>query len=337
MFFFLLYSNPAKNTMTKKRKNPSYLALHRDGTLQERARAARQLLRNCTVCPHACGVNRLAGELGKCRIGGRARVASFGAHFGEEAPLVGKSGSGTIFFEGCNLHCIFCQNHDISHIDSQGDTSPQAVADADLAAIMLNLQGQGCHNINLVTPTHVVPQIIAALPLAVEQGLRLPLVYNSSGYDHPPTLRLLAGIVDIYMPDCKFWTAEAAARYTNAGDYPAVMQSALREMHRQVGELLIDEAGLAWRGLLVRHLVMPGLLAETRGVLEFLAREIGKATYVNIMDQYHPCHLAFGDAAINRPLRKDEYGQALAMAEELGLQRLDRRDWPGLLCRLFGR
>lgn len=323
--------------MTKKRKKPSYLALHSDGTLRERARAARQLLPSCAVCPHACGVNRLAGELGKCRIGARARVASFGAHFGEEAPLVGRHGSGTIFFEGCNLRCIFCQNYDISHIDDQGDASPQAVDDAGLASIMLNLQAQGCHNINLVTPTHVVPQILAALPLAIEQGLHLPLVYNSSGYDHPPTLRLLAGIVDIYMPDCKFWTAEAAARYTNAGDYPAVMQAALREMHRQVGDLRIDEAGLAWRGLLVRHLVMPGLPEETRGVLAFLAREIGPTTYINIMDQYHPCHLAYGDDTINRPLRKDEYGQALAMAEELGLYRLDQRDLQGLLLRLLKR
>lgn len=320
--------------MTKKRKNASYLALHRDGTLLERAREARHLLQGCHVCPHACGGNRLAGELGKCGIGAKARVASFGAHFGEESPLVGRNGSGTIFFEGCSLRCIFCQNHDISHIDNQGDASPQAVDDAALAAIMLNLQAQGCHNINLVTPTHVVPQIIAALPLAVDQGLKLPLVYNSSGYDHSPTLRLLAGIVDIYMPDSKFWTAEAAARYTNAEDYPAVMQTALKEMHRQVGDLQIDEAGLAWRGLLVRHLVMPGLLAETRGVLEFLAREIGPETYVNIMDQYRPCHQAYGDDTINRPLCAEEYAQALAMAKELGLQRLDQRDWLRLLRHL---
>lgn len=323
--------------MTKKRKAPSYLALHRKGILRERVAAARQLLRICSVCPHACRVNRLAGELGTCRVGAKARVASFGPHFGEESPLVGQHGSGTIFFEGCNLRCIFCQNHDISHIDRQGDASPQAVDEAGLAAIMLDLQAQGCHNINLVTPTHVVPQILAALPLAIEQGLHLPLVYNSSGYDHPQTLLLLDGIVDIYMPDCKFWTGQAAARYTNAADYPAVMQEALQEMHRQVGDLRIDQGGLAWRGLLVRHLVMPGLLAETRGVLEFLAREIGPATYVNIMDQYHPCHDAYSDGTINRPLHQDEYASALAMAEEAGIRRLDQRDWQKLIHRLLGQ
>ena len=323
--------------MTKNRKAPSYLALHRQGRLRERVAAARQLLHSCTVCPHACGVNRLAGELGRCRIGARARVASFGPHFGEESPLVGKSGSGTIFFEGCNLLCIFCQNHDISHIDRRGDASPQAVDDTALAAIMLDLQAQGCHNINLVTPTHVAPQIIAALPLAIERGLHLPLVYNSSGYDHVPTLRLLEGVVDIYMPDCKFWTAETAARYTNAADYPEVMQEALKEMQRQVGDLQIDQDGLAWRGLLVRHLVMPELPAETRGVLEFLTRTIGPATYINIMDQYRPCHQAYSDVTINRPLRADEYVQALAMAEEFGLERLDQRNWQRLFHRLLDR
>ncbi|MFZ5796991.1 MAG: radical SAM protein [Thermodesulfobacteriota bacterium] len=323
--------------MTKKRKKTSYLALHRDGILEKRALEARQLLLNCSVCPHACGVNRLAGELGRCRVGARARVASFGPHFGEESPLVGRHGSGTIFFEGCNLLCIFCQNHDISHIDQGGDASPQAVDDSQLAAIMLDLQVQGCHNINLVTPSHIVPQIIGALSLAIEGGLRLPLVYNSGGYDHVPTLRLLDGIVDIYMPDCKFWTAETAARYTCAPDYPMVMQQALQEMHRQVGDLQIDKEGLAWHGLLVRHLVMPGLLAETREVLTFLARAFGPQTYVNIMDQYHPCHLAYDDATINRPLAAEEYAEALAMAEELGLHRLDQRDLRNLLFRLLDR
>jgi len=321
--------------MAKSRKEPSYLEMHRRSTLLKRLAQARELLENCTVCPHECGVNRLAGELGLCRTGARARVASFGAHFGEESPLVGRNGSGTIFFEGCSLLCVFCQNYDISNIDRLGDDSPQAVSDRELASIMIGLQKQGCHNINLVTPSHVVPQILAALPYAVDQGLNVPLVYNTGGYDNPATLHLLDGIVDIYMPDCKFWHQETAAMYTRAKDYPAVMQEALREMHRQVGDLVIDESGLARSGLLVRHLVMPDHLDETRGVLEFLAREISTETYVNIMDQYRPCHKAYEYERINRPLEPEEYRQAIALAEEVGLQRLDQREWKRLF-RLLG-
>ncbi|MGW8161120.1 MAG: radical SAM protein, partial [Desulfobulbales bacterium] len=194
--------------MAKNKKEPSFLKSYHKHVLQKRIIAARKLLECCTVCPHGCGINRLEGELGRCRIGSRARVASFGAHFGEESPLVGQNGSGTIFFEGCNLLCVFCQNYDISNIDKLGDSSPQVVDDLELAAIMINLQRQGCHNINLVTPSHVIPQILAALPAAIEQGLHIPIVYNSGGYDNPDALRLLDGVVDIYMPDCKFWTTE---------------------------------------------------------------------------------------------------------------------------------
>jgi putative pyruvate formate lyase activating enzyme len=313
--------------MAKNKNESSYLELHGRGILRERLTAARKLLQRCTVCPHACGINRLEGELGLCRVGARARVASFGAHFGEESPLVGRHGSGTIFFEGCNLLCVFCQNHDISNIDEQGDASPQAVDDGELADIMINLQEQGCHNINLVTPSHVVPQILAALSAAIEKGLRIPIVYNTGGYDRTTTLRLLEGVVDIYMPDCKFWTRETASLYTRAGDYPEVMRSAVAEMHRQVGDLVLDGENIAVRGLLVRHLVMPGHLDETREILNFLARDISPETYVNIMDQYRPCHRAFQYDRISKPLLPEEYEQALSLARECGLHRLDQREW----------
>ena len=311
------------------------MELYEKGELQQRISQARELLKRCSACPHNCGVNRQEGELGLCRIGAKARVASFGAHFGEEAPLVGQNGSGTIFFEGCNLLCVFCQNYDISHIDKQGDDSPNTVDDHTLASIMLNLQTQGCHNINLVTPSHVVPQFLAALSIAIEKGLEIPIVYNSSGYDSAETLKLLDGIVDIYMPDCKFWTKETTRLYTRAKDYPEVMQNAVKEMHRQVGDLVIDESGLARRGLLVRHLVMPGHLEETRGVLKFLAEEISNDTYINVMDQYRPCHKAHDYDKIKRPLNAEEYEQALAMAQEYGLHRLDQREWKKIF-RMLG-
>jgi len=322
--------------MAQSENKPFYSELHQKGALRQRISDAWKSLEHCTVCPRRCGVNRLAGELGLCRIGSKARVAGFGAHFGEESPLVGRNGSGAIFFEGCSLLCVFCQNYDISHIDTQGDASPQAIDDQELASIMINLQTQGCHNINLVTPTHVVPQILSALPFAIDQGLSLPLVYNSGGYDSLETLRLLDGVIDIYMPDCKFWNPETAALYTKAEDYPEVMKMALKEMHRQVGDLVVDEDGLARRGLLVRHLVMPGHLEETKGVLEFLADEISKETYVNIMDQYRPCHRAFQFERINRPLDAEEYDQALSLAGHFGLHRLDRRDWKRFFNKLLG-
>jgi putative pyruvate formate lyase activating enzyme len=253
-------------------------------------------------------------------------VASFGPHFGEEQPLVGISGSGAIFFEGCNLGCVFCQNADISHIDDPGDDAPEAVTREQLAEIMLDLQARGCLNINLVTPSHVVPQILEALELAVDEGLHLPLVYNSSGYDAVQTLKLLDGIVDIYMPDCKFMTRQSAARYTGAPDYPEVMQAAVREMHRQVGDLILDKNGIALHGLLVRHLVMPGCLKDTERIVRFLATEISKETYVNIMDQYRPCNRAGEFEEISRPLLLTEFEQAMEMARQAGLHRFDVKD-----------
>ncbi len=320
--------------MAKISPEPVYLKLHRRKILKQRISAAQKFLRSCTICPHKCGVNRAAGRLGLCRVGAKARVAAFAPHFGEESPLVGEHGSGTIFFAGCNLFCVFCQNEDISYIDKQGDAAADAVSDRELAGIMLDLQRQGCHNINLVTPSHVVPQILSALPIAVEGGLRLPLVYNSGGYDSLHTLRLLDQVVDIYMPDCKFWSAASAARYTKAGDYPEVMRQAVREMHRQVGDLELNEQGLAVHGLLVRHLVMPGHLDETREILTFLARQISKNTYVNIMDQYRPAYRAAEFDEINRALHRDEYEQALRAAGAAGLHRLDQRDWRRFFMKL---
>jgi putative pyruvate formate lyase activating enzyme len=299
---------------------PSYLKLHRGGALRERAREALGRLRQCRLCPRECAVNRREGEQGFCQTGRRAVVSSAGPHFGEESPLVGTHGSGTVFFSGCNLLCSFCQNYDISHLREGAEV------DADrLAGAMLQLTRGGCHNINLVTPSHVVPQILEALVAAAEGGLSAPLVYNTGGYDSVETLRLLDGVVDIYMPDFKFWDNAWAERFCYAGDYRERAMEALREMHRQVGDLEIDEAGVAVRGLLVRHLVMPGGVAGTEGVMQFLAREISRDTYVNVMDQYRPCWEAHKTPAINRRITGEEYEQALEAARQAGLHRLDNR------------
>ena len=311
---------------------PRAASLHASGQLERKAEIGRRLLRRCTLCPRRCRVDRHAGEIGVCGIGARARVASYGPHFGEEAVLVGPGGSGTIFLTGCSLRCCFCQNFDIS----QGDEPGQEVDDGDFAAIMLELQARGCSNINLVTPSHVVPQILAALLRAVEGGLRIPLVYNSSGYDSAPTLDLLAGAVDIYLPDLKFWLPATAGRYADAPDYPDIARQAIRSMHRQVGDLEVGADGLARRGLLVRHLLMPGQGEETAAILGFLATEISPSTYVNIMAQYHPCGQAERFPELCRGVSGAEYRQALACARSLGLTRLDQPDLAGLL-RWLGR
>ncbi len=311
---------------------PRAASLHASGQLERKAEIGRRLLRRCTLCPRRCRVDRHAGEIGVCGIGARARIASYGPHFGEEAVLVGPGGSGTIFLTGCSLRCCFCQNFDIS----QGDEPGQEVDDGDFAAIMLELQARGCSNINLVTPSHVVPQILAALLRAVEGGLRIPLVYNSSGYDSAPTLDLLAGAVDIYLPDLKFWLPATAGRYADAPDYPDIARQAIRRMHRQVGDLEVGADGLARRGLLVRHLLMPGQGEETAAILGFLATEISPSTYVNIMAQYHPCGQAERFPEICRGVSGAEYRQALACARSLGLARLDQPDLAGLL-RWLGR
>lgn len=312
--------------MANLEKNPAYVSMYKNGQLAVRTSSAVNSLEECNVCPRCCGVNRTQGETGLCRIGARARVASFGPHFGEERPLVGSSGSGAIFFEGCNLGCVFCQNADISHIDDPGDEASEAVTKEQLADIMLNLQARGCCNINLVTPSHVVPQILEALEISAGRGLHLPLLYNSSGYDSIKTLQLLDGIVDIYMPDCKFMSRQSAALYTGASDYPKVMQAAVLEMHRQVGELVLDKHGIAVRGLLVRHLVMPGCLQDTQEIVHFLATEVSRETYVNIMDQYHPCYRAGEFDEINRSLSRLDYEQAMKLARQAGLHHFDEKN-----------
>ncbi|MFN8454952.1 MAG: radical SAM protein [Anaerolineae bacterium] len=300
---------------------PAYLALHRRGELLERAKAALAGLRSCHVCPRDCGVDRLADKTATCKTGRYAQVASYFAHFGEEDCLRGWRGSGTIFFSMCNLRCVFCQNFDISQ-----EHKGQEVTPAELAAIMLELQAEGCHNINFVTPEHVVPQLLEALLVAVEAGLRLPIVYNTSAYDSMDSLRLLDGVVDIYMPDFKFWDAALSLRYLKAKDYVEAAGRAIKEMQRQVGPLKFDERGLAKRGVLVRHLVMPGFVDETRRILRFLAEEVAPDTYVNVMAQYHPVGkvTAAKYAEINRPLTTREYEAAVQFAGDLGL-RLDVR------------
>ncbi len=300
---------------------PAYVATCDHGELARKAETARQWLRSCVVCPRDCQVNRWENETGICRIGRRARVSSAFPHFGEESCLRGTKGSGTIFFSGCNLGCVFCQNFEISH-----SADGRELDASQLAALMLRLQAAGCHNINLVTPEHVVPQILEALLLAIPAGLRLPLVYNTGAYDGLETIRLLRGVVDIYMPDFKLWDPQCCAKYLRARDYPEVARRAVKAMHDQVGELRLDHDGLALRGVLVRHLVMPGRLDDTCSILHWLATELSADTYVNVMDQYHPAHKAQTNsqfAEINRGLSHSEFRQALACATQAGLCRLD--------------
>jgi putative pyruvate formate lyase activating enzyme len=308
---------------------PAYLSLD-IAEVEERARRALSLLgeERCVVCPRLCRVGRLRDERGLCGIGRRAVVASHFPHFGEENCLRGWNGSGTIFFSGCNLRCVFCQNYDISW-----EVVGERVGLEGLSLMMLELQAIGCHNINFVTPEHVVPQILEALPDAIARGLRLPIVYNTSAYDSLDSLELMDGIVDVYMPDLKYATAEASRRYSRRADYAEVARRTIAEMNRQVGPLRFDERGLARRGLLLRHLVMPGMLDETDAVLGFVADELGPDTYVDLMAQYYPAGLV-GKAGrdggaqfeeVNRHLYSDEYLQAVERGRALGLRRLDAR------------
>ncbi|MGD8466075.1 MAG: radical SAM protein [Anaerolineae bacterium] len=308
-----------------RRFEPAYLELHRCGKLQRRVQAAYARLEACDICARECGVNRRRSARGAaCRTGERAVVSSAGPHFGEEDPLVGSGGSGTIFFSWCNLRCRFCQNAEISQLGHGHETEPE-----DLAAMMLRLQNMGCHNINFVSPSHVVPQILAGLLLAAEAGLRLPLVYNTGGYDSLKTLALLDGVVDIYMPDMKYAHAEVGRRFSQVDNYPAVNQAAVKEMHRQTGDLVTDVRGVAQRGLLVRHLVLPEGLAGTAEIVRFLRDEISPRTYINVMAQYRPCHEAHNLPPLDRRISGDEYAQAVQLAEEAGL-RLDQRRRRGM-------
>lgn len=295
---------------------PSYISLYESGELEERVEKLREFLKSCVLCPRRCGVDRTMGEKGYCGAGEQLTVSSVFAHFGEEQPLVGVYGSGTIFLTHCNLKCIFCQNYDISHEGRGGVVSPK-----ELALQMIALQAKGTHNINFVTPTHYVPQIVEALPIAVEMGLEIPLVFNCGGYESIEVIRLLEEIFDIYMPDYKFADPNSAKRYLDAPDYPDVVKDVLKEMHHQVGVLKVDFRGIAARGLLIRHLVMPGGENESKKVFEFIAGELSEETYVNVMEQYRPEYRACEFAEIARPITGNEYIEAISHAREAGLSR----------------
>ena len=296
----------------------AYRELYRSGDLAQRVAKSGDILSNCRLCPRRCGADRLIGETGKCHTASEALVSSYGPHFGEEAPLVGSKGSGTISFANCNLSCVFCQNYHLSQM-GQG----QVVTSDEIARMMLALQGMGCHNINLVTPTHVVPQILGALNAAAGLGLSLPIVYNCGGYESVETLRLLEGVIDIYMPDMKYSDRENGGRYSGVEDYPEVNRASVKEMHRQVGDLQIDERGVATRGLLVRHLVLPNGIAGTEEVVRFLAEEISPDTYLNVMSQYRPSHRAHDFPELSRALNQEEYIEAVRIARRYGMERLD--------------
>jgi len=295
---------------------PSYISLFEKGQLDQRVQLLQEFLRECHLCPRECRIDRLNGEIGYCGAGSELMISSAFPHFGEEPPLVGHHGSGTIFLTHCNLRCIFCQNYDISH-QGRGDR----ITALDMARVMVKLQEMGCHNINFVTPTHYAPQITASLPKAVEMGLRLPIVYNCSGYESIEVIRLLEGIVDIYMPDVKYMDEKHSKRFSNAPDYPEVIKKVLKEMHRQVGDLTTNSKGIAERGLLIRHLVMPGGVASSEAVLKFIAEEISVHSYVNVMAQYHPQYRADEYPEISRRITHKEFLEAIQLAKGFHLYR----------------
>jgi putative pyruvate formate lyase activating enzyme len=299
---------------------PAYLRAHEEGRLRDRIDEAIEALRTCTLCPRNCRVNRLEGKFAVCKVARRARVSAHFPHFGEEDVLRGWNGSGTIFMSWCNLRCVFCQNYETSQIGEGEDVGPQ-----ELARMMLELQARGCHNINFVTPEHVVPQILEALPAAIEGGLRLPIVYNTSAYDSLHSIRLMDGVADIYMPDFKLWDRERCRRYLLAPDYAETARAVIRAMNEQVGHLTVNEDGLALRGVLVRHLVMPGMLEDTRAILDYLA-QLSRDMYVNVMGQYYPAWKAkTTHQELNRRVECEEMETAYAYARAAGLWRLDRR------------
>jgi len=295
---------------------PSYIKLYNSGELHERIKILNAILEDCRLCPRDCRKNRLKGEIGVCKAGAELMVSSVFPHFGEEPPLVGYFGSGTIFLTHCNLRCIFCQNYDISHSGEGKEVTTNEFAD-----YMIYLQRLGCHNINFVTPTHFASQIISTLPKAIEMGLELPLVWNCGGYESVEVIKLLDGIVDIYMPDFKYSSSPSAKKYSKAPDYPDIVKEVLREMHRQVGVLKMDSRGIAYKGLLIRHLIMPDGIAGTRDAMEFISKELSPDSYVNIMDQYRPCYKAFDHPEIARRITTEEYEDAVRFAREAGLHR----------------
>jgi len=294
---------------------PSYKEIYKTGELNLRIKEIAKIYKQCTLCPHECKIDRSVDKNGKCSSGMLPIVSSASPHFGEEPPLVGYHGSGTIFFTNCNLHCIYCQNYDISQMHEG-----QEISYADLAELMIALQKRGCHNINFVTPTHMIYPILQALKIAIEKGLDIPLVYNSGGYDSVETLRLLDGIFDIYMPDFKYFNKNSGNDLSKAESYPQMAQKAITEMHRQVGDLKLDENNIAYRGLLIRHLVLPSHISESKKILEFIVH-LSKNTYVNIMDQYRPEYMAFKDNTLTRRITTDEYREVVSYAKELGLTR----------------
>ncbi|NQT79261.1 MAG: radical SAM protein [Candidatus Aminicenantes bacterium] len=308
---------------------PAYLKTYQNGLFQGKIEAAFQILEKCTLCPRNCEVNRLKEEKGFCGAALLPEISSSSPHFGEENPLVGHHGSGTIFMTHCSLKCLFCQNFSISHLGEGHKISYER-----LGKMMIELQRIGCHNINFVSPTHYVPQILKALLYAVEKGLSVPLVYNTGGYDSVQTLKLLEGIFDIYMPDFKYSDRKTAQKYSQASDYPSIVKLALKEMFRQVGDLILDERDIALKGLLVRHLVLPQGLAGTKDVMSFLASEISKNTYVNIMDQYYPCGKIPADSPLSRRIPQEEFNEAVEAAKKNGITRLDKREKLRLIWRL---
>ncbi|MGA1842632.1 MAG: radical SAM protein [bacterium] len=299
---------------------PNYLKLYKNGELERRGTLAYKILESCSLCPRNCRVNRLKEEKGFCKTGSKPIISSYGPHFGEESPLVGENGSGSIFVTNCNLGCVFCQNYDISHLGQGLEISSE-----DISVIMLSLQHRGCHNINFVSPTHIMPQILAALPLAIEKGLKIPLVYNTGAYDSIQSISLLDGIFDIYMPDFKFSDTGSSKSYAKAPDYFEKASAAILEMYRQVGDLKLDSKNIAYQGLLIRHLVMPNNLAGTEKVMDFISSKISKNTYINIMDQYRPCGEANRYPELNRRITDKEYKDAVDIACKHGLTRLDDR------------
>jgi len=295
---------------------PGYLNLLSTGELENRVKTLKQMLKNCVLCPHQCGVNRLNGEIGYCKTLDNCIISGAQPHFGEEEELVGTYGSGTIFFSYCNLGCVFCQNYEISYC-GEGQT----VNTNQLSEMMLSLQGKGCHNINLVSPSHIVPQIVEAIFIAAKKGLHIPIVYNTNGYDLTDTLKLLEGIVDIYMPDIKFSDNHTALKYLKVKNYYTIAKNAIKEMYRQVENLKTDDRNVAYKGLLIRHLVLPQNLAGTEKIMQFIADEISTNTYVNIMAQYYPAHRSYKFEELSRRISREEYKMAVDSAKLAGLKR----------------